>query len=76
MSSIRTTNFLLAIIAFCLALIAGRSVLWEVLPSANAQTTAPWQRTAVYGCKRTTAGGCDWVPVSVDEHGVAWTRTK
>jgi hypothetical protein len=47
MSSLRTTNFLLAVIAACLLFIGGRGIVERAVPSANAQAN---NRSMIYGC--------------------------
>lgn len=75
MSSLRTTNLLLAVIALCLALIAGRTVLERALPEASAQPAA--QSAHLIGCATSNAWtGCQWVPVRVNEVGILLTMTQ
>lgn len=74
MSSIRTTNLLLAIIAACLLAIVGRTVVPDVISSAYAATPMRVEGpVAVYlhGCSELSgAWGCQkWKPIAVSPQG-------
>jgi protein-S-isoprenylcysteine O-methyltransferase Ste14 len=65
MSSLGTTNFLLATIAACLLFISGRGIVESAVPSANAQTG---NRAMIQGCYL-KYGNCVPIPVRVTEDG-------
>jgi hypothetical protein len=78
MNALRTTNILLAIIAVCLVLIAGRPVLEHVVPEAQAQAQPkPGQPVNLMGCFRSSAyAECKWVPVRANQDGALLAITQ
>jgi hypothetical protein len=74
MSSLKTTNSLLAVIAACLLFIAGRGIVESAVPSANAQ---PSNRMMVYGCfKQYSHSDCDPKPIGVTVEGYVINMPK
>jgi hypothetical protein len=71
MSSLRTTNFLLAMIAACLLFIGGRGIVESAVPSANAQSGS---QTMIYGCSW-KYGACTPKAIRVTEDGYVVTTS-
>ncbi|CAN7784612.1 hypothetical protein LJR175_008417 [Variovorax sp. LjRoot175] len=72
MSSTRTTNVFLAIIAACLVVIAAKEVVPALLPAALAQSspfTSNRVNAHLHACKVTSSGGCDWHPIVRQQNG-------
>lgn len=66
MSSLRTTNFLLFIIALCLAALA----ISNLVPSARAQQTGSENKIAYVACYMPSGGGpCIPELLRVDQYG-------
>lgn len=81
MSSIRTTNLLLAIIAACLLAIVGRTVIPDVIPSAYAATPMRVEGPVavyVHGCSVLNATwGCQkWSPITMTPQGALPVQGK
>jgi len=71
MSSLRTTNILLVVIALCLVALVGKQTLLAVVPDANAATPA-LQGAKLYGCLPEPfnyPNNCNWRPLLVDGKG-------
>lgn len=72
MSSPKTTNVLLAIVAILLIMILGQPLVGQIIPTAYAQTNRPSPApTIVLGCfKEHESWDCQWIPIRVDRRGV------
>lgn len=74
MSSMRTTNLFLAIIAACLLAIVGKSILPDLLPSAHAAPATKVEGPVgayLHACSTyDPLGSCTkWIPVRVNAQG-------
>jgi len=71
MSSIRTTNVLLTVIAACLIALCAKDRLPDVIPSAHAQSNP--SRVLAMGCSM-ESGTCLPVALKVNAYGVLLTK--
>ena len=81
MSSMRTTNLLLTLIAACLLAIAGKTVVPGLLPSAHAAQAMKIEGPVgayLHACGSYDAlGGCtSWLPVRVNAQGALAVQGK
>jgi hypothetical protein len=80
MSSMRTTNLFLAIIAACLLAIVGKTVVPDLLPSAYAATAMKVEGPVaayLHGCASYSFNECSkWAPVVINGQGSLLVQSK